>query len=118
MLKFYMQDKRRSIMLGSALSIDKEIRIAKTFALIIGTLIVCWTPLTILFMIVYSTKDRHFFYDNAWLYAFFNFSFTAPLVNSAINPFIYAYRIKDVRESLKNMFKCTSRNDANDMNQN
>lgn len=56
------------------------------------------------FFMVALTRNSLLFQTNSLLRAFHNFSICAAHFNSAINPFIYAYRIKDVRETVKMMY--------------
>lgn len=84
----------------------REIRVANTFALIIGSFIISWTPLTVNFLVVAVTRNRQFFQDNGPLRIFHIFSICAAHFNSAIDPIIYAYRIKDIRETLKKFLGC------------
>lgn len=83
----------------------QEVRMAYTFALVIGTFIICWTPVTINFLVVAITKNRQYFQDHGLLNFFHVFSVCATHFNSAIDPIIYAYRIKDVRDTMKNLFR-------------
>lgn len=76
-----------------------EVRMAHTFALIIGSYILFWTPVTVNFLIVALTENGNFFQSHWILQLYFNLSVCAAHFNSALNPFIYAYRIKDVREA-------------------
>lgn len=85
---------------------QKEIRVAKTSALIIGTFILCWTPITVLDMIIAYTRDLTIFDGNAVSRNCFMFSVCAAHFNSAIDPIIYAYRIKDVRVTIRNILRC------------
>lgn len=83
-----------------------EVRVAKTFALIIGSFIIFWTPLTIMGTIVAFKRDSHYFDNDESARIWFMFAACAAHFNSAIDPVIYAYRIKDVRVIIKRLFKC------------
>lgn len=80
-----------------------EIRLAKTCGWIIGTYIVCWVCMTINYFVVGITEDDEYFLQSIPLFIFYVLAIWAAHVNSAINPFIYAYKIKDVRDALKEL---------------
>lgn len=82
-----------------------EIRMAKTFAWIVATYIICYAPLTLNFLIVASTENVKVFQTHWLLRLFHVFSICIAHFNSVLNPFIYAYRIKDVREAMKDVFR-------------
>lgn len=85
---------------------NNEIRVAKTFALIIGTFILFWTPLTIVGVVVAYKRDSHYFDNDESARIWFMFSASAAHLNSAIDPVIYAYRIKEVRVLVQRTFRC------------
>jgi adenosine receptor A2a len=75
-------------------------RITKTFAIIFGVVIVCWTPIQVSYLIVGLSKDPDFL--NHWaMRVFYVFSILLTHFTSAINPFVYAYRIRNVRTVMK-----------------
>jgi 7 transmembrane receptor (rhodopsin family) len=79
-----------------------EYKMTKTFSIIIAVYIVCSTPLLLkFFSLAYYTKLEEVC-ENKWIIKTFDLvtDCTAHL-NSAINPFIYAYRIKAVRSVFK-----------------
>lgn len=91
---------------------------AQTFALIIAALIMCWTPQLTIYFVVGHTKDEDFFQRTSFLRAFHVFAILTAQLNSAINPFIYAYRIKEVRDQIKETLglkKKESRVSSNDV---
>ncbi|XP_075051486.1 cannabinoid receptor 2 [Mixophyes fleayi] len=80
-----------------------DIRLAKTLALVLLVLIVCWTPALILMIhsLLFSLNDR--------LKTVFAFCSTLCLVNSMVNPLIYALRSRELRRRLikrLRKFKC------------
>lgn len=85
---------------------QKEIKIAKTFTWVIVIYFICYTPLNINLIIVDVTKNVKFFQENEYLRAFHVFSICIAHVNSAINVFIYAYKIKDIRNRMKEVICC------------
>lgn len=82
----------------------KEAKTAKTLSLIVLSFIICWLPMTISFFLFSALRDREFSEE------ILSFAIILSHCNSAIDPIIYAYRIKDVREALKNFLRCQSRN--------
>lgn len=84
----------------------EEIRVAKTMTLVIGTFIICWTPMAIICMVVANTKDLHYFDHNEGSRIGFMFCSLAAHLNSAIDPIIFAYRIPDARDKIKKILKC------------
>lgn len=87
-----------------------EVRIAYTFALVLGVYVICWTPFTVNFLIIAYQEDFDYFQKNRILNFYNMMSICLSHFNSAANPFIYAYRIKDVREFVvKRIFKLLCR---------
>lgn len=84
----------------------KEIRLAKTFGLIVGSFIVCWTPITIIAPLVAITEKRHDIDDNGVWRTIHIFTLFAAHFNSVIDPIIYAYRVKDVKMTIKKISIC------------
>lgn len=103
---------------------NAEIRLAKTSAMIIGVYIICWSPTLIKFCrAVFSTPDKnddsgpeslttHIARDisnlaahfNRWIFrGFLHMLFV--IIYSALNPIIYAYRIKRIRDGVKKLLK-------------
>jgi 7 transmembrane receptor (rhodopsin family) len=79
-----------------------DTRIAKTFGIIFGAFIICWTPVQVIYFIVAYTEDAHYF--SHWLLsALHMFSIILTHFNSAINPFIYAFRIESINEVCKKL---------------
>lgn len=79
---------------------EREEKAAKTLSLIVVSFIVCWLPMTISFFVFGFKKDRGFteeILDVCIILSHFN---------SAIDPLIYAYRIKDIRETVKSFLRC------------
>lgn len=80
-----------------------QIKCVKTFALIIGVYIICWTPTAITFLIVGYTENTEIFNGSWILRIVYILSMSASHLNSAINPFIYAYRCKEIKDSIKEL---------------
>lgn len=63
-------------------------------------------PITFKFLIVAITKNRRFFRDYSLTFnlAYDFIIYIAIHLNSAIDPLIYGYRIKKVRDAIKKFF--------------
>lgn len=80
-----------------------EIRAANTLAMIVGTFIVLWMPGIISLFVMAITKNRDFPLDILEL------STIMVHFNAAVDPLIYAFRMRNIREALKKFFKCGKR---------
>jgi adenosine receptor A2b len=81
----------------------KEVRAANTLAMIVGTFLILWLPGILSLFIMAITKNRDFHIDILEL------STILVHLNSAIDPIIYAYRMRNIREALNQFFKCCKR---------
>jgi hypothetical protein len=97
----FQRTKKSNREVSSCISRETEARMAKTFALIIGALMLCWAPQLTIYFVVGHTKDDKYFQKTTLLRLFHVIAILTAQVNSAINPFIYAYRIKAVRDAIK-----------------
>jgi hypothetical protein len=84
----------------------KEIKMAKNFAWIILVFIICYTPMYLNFIISMISKNDKFFHQNSYLRIFHLFSICIAHFNSVVNPFIYAYKIKPIRDRMKTYICC------------
>ncbi|KAJ8784519.1 hypothetical protein J1605_008171 [Eschrichtius robustus] len=75
-----------------------DIRLAKTLVLILVVLIICWGPL--LAIMVYDVFGKM----NKLIKTVFAFCSMLCLLNSTVNPIIYALRSKDLRHAFQSMF--------------
>lgn len=75
-----------------------DIRLAKTLVLILVVLIICWGPL--LAIMVYDVFGKM----NKLIKTIFAFCSMLCLLNSTVNPIIYALRSKDLRHAFRSMF--------------
>ncbi|XP_078255928.1 cannabinoid receptor 1 [Rhinoraja longicauda] len=75
-----------------------DIRLAKTLVLILVVLIICWGPL--LAIMVYDVFGKM----NKLVKTIFAFCSMLCLLNSTVNPIIYALRSKDLRHAFRTMF--------------
>lgn len=81
-----------------------ELQMAVTFSLIIANYIVCSLPLVVVFIVVSWPQNENYFLDRKRAPIRYCAVFFAHF-HSAINPFIYAYRIKTVRDTLKTVLR-------------
>lgn len=77
-----------------------EIRAANTLAMIVGTFIILWMPGIMSLFVMAITQNRDFHLDILML------STVLVHLNAAIDPLIYAYRMRNIREAMNNLFKC------------
>lgn len=88
-------------------TLGREIKSAITLAMIVGTFIILWTPGITSLCVIAITQSRY--------YNLHVLELSAMLVhlNSAIDPLIYAYRMRHIREALHKLFKCKSSEEIN-----
>ena len=98
-------EKRQEIVVNSSeLSKNQsENKAAHILAMIVGTFIVLWTPGIVSLFIIAVTGNREFPLDILQL------STILVHLNSAIDPIIYACRMKNVREVYCKIFKINQR---------
>lgn len=94
-------------------------------SLVVISYLICWMPITLNFIMVAFTQNRRFFHDfnEKFGFVFHTLTLIATHLNTgnnclsiiaqyltsnytAIDPLIYAYRIKEVREGIKRLFHC------------
>lgn len=98
-----LQAKKRQEIVANSTELmkhQKEVRAATTLAMIVGTFIVLWMPGIISLFLMAITRNRDFHIDILEL------STILVHLNSAIDPIIYAYRMRKIREALNQFFKC------------
>jgi 7 transmembrane receptor (rhodopsin family) len=88
-----------------------EMRMTVTLGLIIGSYIACWAPLVIVFLIIGVTGDMKYFRTPASLRIIQFIALLLSHFNPALNPFIYAYRISGVRNTMKKVLGMRSANE-------
>lgn len=84
---------------------QKEVRVAKTMLMVIGTFILCWIPFATCVIMKTMGNDAIVRYEKV----IETFCLCATHWNAAIDPVIYAYRIKDIRDAIKNTFRCAAK---------
>lgn len=103
-----MKGKNRSNMIATystqELNQKVEVKAAKTMSLIVGSYVLCWIPATIYFLLIIAQDELH----TNELISSFNKVFYAQFavsiyLCSLIDPLIYAYRSKDIRDKISKM---------------
>uniref|UniRef100_UPI0037E89DFD adenosine A2a receptor a n=1 Tax=Semicossyphus pulcher TaxID=241346 RepID=UPI0037E89DFD len=81
-------------------TLQKEVQAAKSLAIIVGLFAVCWLPLHIIncFTLFCPGCDR----PPLWI---MNVAIILSHTNSVINPFIYAYRIREFRQTFRKIIR-------------
>ena len=94
-------------------ALTREIKAAKTLAVVVGAFVVCWAPFFIILMAKFWCKGC--FPDNSnhtveGLIMFVNITFvyTLPNINSTLNPFIYVIFSKKLRQAFVRFFEMLS----------
>ncbi|KAM4701312.1 cannabinoid receptor 2 isoform 1-T2 [Discoglossus pictus] len=94
----YMEKYNKQAVQGQA-RLRMDIMLAKTLSLVLIALLVCWSPpLILMFYSLLASLNDNF-------KAAFAFCSTLCLVNSMVNPIIYALRSKDLRRKLVRGFR-------------
>ena len=88
--------QRRTNAGGIPLNLDRYKRIVVSIALVQLALVICYFPFLI-FHIVTHLKDIH---PGLYLLWYFHTS-TLIFLNSSLNPFLYCWRIKEIRQAVK-----------------
>ena len=88
--------QRRTNAGGIPLNLDRYKRIVVSIALVQLALVICYFPFLI-FHIVTHSKDIHRGHYLLW---YFHTS-TLIFLNSSLNPFLYCWRIKEIRQAVK-----------------
>lgn len=93
-----VQNKKRA-MLGLSNLTDTQNSVTKTLSMIVGSFLICWMPM--IFCLLFAKNHDKKLNEKLWMLIKM-----LPHFNSAIDPIIYAYRIKDVRDAVKALFRC------------
>uniref|UniRef100_A0A2K5LB17 Adenosine receptor A2 n=2 Tax=Cercocebus atys TaxID=9531 RepID=A0A2K5LB17_CERAT len=81
-------------------TLQKEVHAAKSLAIIVGLFALCWLPLHIINCFTFFCPDCN--HAPLWLmYLAIILSHT----NSVVNPFIYAYRIREFRQTFRKIIR-------------
>ncbi|XP_041826842.1 adenosine receptor A2b-like [Melanotaenia boesemani] len=88
---------QRALSSGSSRSIlQKEVHAAKSLAIIVGLFAFCWLPLHIINCFNHLCQDCE--RPHIWV---MNIAIILSHANSVVNPFIYAYRIREFRQTFR-----------------
>jgi 7 transmembrane receptor (rhodopsin family) len=94
---------------------QQELKLTNTIRLVIVCFVICWSPLSVLYSGQAITRKYHFYDavfddilpDSNWpdLGRFFNnFSYLITGLNSLCDPLIFAFRMKDINEAIRDIF--------------
>ncbi|XP_070780583.1 adenosine receptor A2b-like isoform X1 [Enoplosus armatus] len=81
---------------ASRSTLQKEVHAAKSLAIIVGLFALCWLPLHIINCFNYLCQDCK--RPHVWV---LNIAIILSHANSVVNPFIYAYRIREFRQTFR-----------------
>lgn len=81
---------------ASRSTLQKEVHAAKSLAIIVGLFALCWLPLHIINCFHYLCQDCERLH--IWV---MNIAIILSHANSVVNPFIYAYRIREFRQTFR-----------------
>ncbi|XP_028269906.1 adenosine A2a receptor a [Parambassis ranga] len=81
-------------------TLQKEVQAAKSLAIIVGLFAVCWLPLHIINC--FTLFCRHCPRPPLWI---INVAIILSHANSVVNPFIYAYRIREFRQTFRRIIR-------------
>lgn len=81
---------------GSQSTLKKEVHAAKSLAIIVGLFALCWLPLHVINCFNYLCQNCE--RTHIWV---MNTAIVLSHANSVINPFIYAYRIREFRQTFQ-----------------
>lgn len=86
--------------------LNVEKKMVTTILLIILSFVICWMPMAINFVIVIVAKDPKFLrnFHETFEFVFYAVAYIAIQLNMIVDPMIYAYRVKEVRDSIKQFF--------------
>ncbi|CAH1779062.1 unnamed protein product, partial [Owenia fusiformis] len=76
-----------------------ESRIAKAMISVVGVFLICWLPQTIASFIKLENEP-------AWYKSLYCYLIALLVANSGMNPWIYAIKLKRMREAMKNVVQC------------
>ncbi|KAF1377397.1 hypothetical protein PFLUV_G00200400 [Perca fluviatilis] len=85
-----------SLSISSRSTLQKEVHAAKSLAIIVGLFALCWLPLHIINCFNHLCQDCG--RAHIWL---MNIAIILSHANSVVNPFIYAYRIREFRQTFR-----------------
>ncbi|XP_061586442.1 adenosine A2a receptor a [Cololabis saira] len=81
-------------------TLQKEVQAARSLAIIVGLFAVCWLPLHIINCFTLFCPECY--RPPLWI---FNVAILLSHANSVVNPFIYAYRIREFRQTFRKIIR-------------
>ena len=81
-------------------TLQKEVQAAKSLAIIVGLFAICWLPLHIINCFTLFCQDCG--RPHIWV---MNIAIILSHANSVVNPFIYAYRIREFRHTFRRILR-------------
>lgn len=91
--------QRASTSNSSRSFLQKEVHAAKSLAIIVGLFALCWLPVHIINCFNHLCKDCE--RPTIWV---MHIAIILSHANSVVNPFIYAYRIREFRQTFRKIF--------------
>ncbi|KAL0965396.1 hypothetical protein UPYG_G00280730 [Umbra pygmaea] len=85
---------------ASRSTLQKEVHAAKSLAIIVGLFVICWLPLHIINCFNLFCQDCA--RPHIWV---MNIAIIMSHANSVVNPFIYAYRIREFRHTFRRILR-------------
>ena len=82
--------------------VKSQLKAAKTVAVILGLFYICWLPFVLTTYIQVSLRQH----DNQFIEVVRTLFTVLAILNSAMNPIIYAFRMQVFKTQLKKIFKC------------
>lgn len=80
----------------------KEVKAAITLAMIVFTFIILWMPGMICLLIIAVNKTKNINFN------ILEIATMLVHLNAAIDPLIYAYRMRNIREAMKMLLRCNA----------
>lgn len=84
-----------------------EIKVATSMALIIGSYLICWAPITAYFLFFIINGNESLKIGSSARRITGMAAVMTTHFSSTISPFIYAWRMEEVRSAIKRLFRCS-----------
>ena len=107
-IAIYVESRRHRVLITTSTPQQgtnhiREFKAAKTMALVLGCLLICYAPTCVLFTVtsIYPINSSN---GSVWE-CIFIWAVTFALLNSLINPLLYGWRVQEIREVVASTFK-------------